>query len=95
MSDIGADVFAEWRVVPEDASIHFRSYSDYLKPLRALVLYFNFSVAIIRAAGNSQIAINFQGKCKYLSEKFTFQNSPKIKRSIFSQLKSKFLVSIT
>ena len=28
----------------------FCSYSDYLKPLWALVLYFNFSVGIIRVA---------------------------------------------
>ena len=67
----------------------FCSYSDYLKPLWALVLYFNFSVGIIRVAicRKLQIADNFHRNCKYLSKKLKFQNSPKIKRSIFSQLK--------
>ena len=52
-------------------------------------------LSVLPPAGNSQIAINFHRKCKYLGKKLTFQNSPKIKRNKFTQLKRKFLVLIS
>ena len=80
-----------------NSSIHFCSYTDCLNPLWALVLHFNFSVGIIRAAICRKLPDSNQilRKCRYLSTKLTFWNSLEIKRSIFSQLKRKFLVSIT
>ena len=59
------------------------------------ILISQSQLSVLPAAENSHITINFHRKYKYLGKKLTFQNSPKIKRSKFSQLKRKFLVLIS